>query len=143
MIEDLSVLIFTNDIVSLPHYDRCVSVTEFSVQTLIDEAILEAKNLRTLSVEVGMASWKASRNKFSEEEAREMMIRDGSKLREIRVAGISYKVRHALNSRRRLRLTRPTGLLGTSHRPRKRNHIRRVQGITRRWWKTQWLVCVT
>jgi len=75
MIEDLSVLIFTNDI------------------TLIDEAILEAKNLRTLSVEVGMASWKASRNKFSVEEAREMMMREGSRLREIRVAGFSYKGR--------------------------------------------------
>lgn len=60
---------------------------------------MEAKNLRTLSVEVGMASWKASRNKFSVEEAKEMMMRDGSKLREIRVAGISYKVRHASDSR--------------------------------------------
>jgi len=75
MIEDLSVLIFTNDI------------------TLINEAVLEARNLRTLSVEVGMASWKASRNKFSVEEAREMMMRDGSRLREIRVAGISYRGR--------------------------------------------------
>lgn len=46
-----------------------------------------------------MASWKASRNKFSVEEAREMMMRDGSTLREIRVAGISYKVRHAVSSR--------------------------------------------
>lgn len=94
MVEDLSVLIFTNDIVSLPHHDRRFSVTESSVQTLIDEAILEAKNLRTLSVEVGMSSWKTSRNKFSVEEAREMMMRDGSTLREIRVAGISYKVRY-------------------------------------------------
>lgn len=75
MIEDLSVLIFTNDI------------------TLIDEAILEAKNLRKLNVEVGMAGWKASRNKFSVEEAREMMMREGSRLREIRVAGFSYKGR--------------------------------------------------
>jgi hypothetical protein len=99
MIEDLSVLIFTNDIVSLPHPDRWELITESSFQTLIDEAILEAKNLRTLSVEVGMASWKASRNKFSVEEAREMMMRDGSRLREIRVAGIRYKVRHAPNSR--------------------------------------------
>jgi hypothetical protein len=41
-----------------------------------------------------MASWKASRNKFSVEEAKEMMMREGSRLREIRVAGISYKVRH-------------------------------------------------
>ena len=94
MVEDLSVLIFTNDIVSLPRRDHCVPVTEFAAQTLIDEAVLEAKNLRTLSVEVGMASWKASRNKFSVEEAMEMMMRDGSRLREIRVAGISYKVRH-------------------------------------------------
>lgn len=99
MIEDLSVLIFTNDIVSLPHYDRQVRIAEFSFQTLIDEATLEAKMLRTLSVEVGMAGWKASRNKFSVEEAREMMMRDGSRLREIRVAGMSYKVRRAANSR--------------------------------------------
>jgi len=75
MVEDLSVLIFTNDI------------------TIIDEAVLEAKNLRTLSVEVGMACWKDSRTKFSVEEAKEMMIREGSRLREIRVAGISYKGR--------------------------------------------------
>ena len=92
MIEDLSVLIFTNDIVSLPHCDHGFSVSEPIAQTLIDEAILEAKKLRTLSVEVGMASWQVSRNKFSVEEAKEMMIRDGSSLREIRVAGISYKV---------------------------------------------------
>jgi hypothetical protein len=105
MIEDLSVLIFTNDIVSLPHHEHAFSVSESSVQTLINEAILEAKKLRTLSVEVGMASWQASRNKFSAEEAREMMIRDGSRLREIRVAGISYKVRHPSNSRHEPRLT--------------------------------------
>lgn len=99
MIEDLSVLIFTNDIVSPSYHDHEFSVTDCSVQTLIDEAVLEAKNLRTLSVEVGMASWKASRNKFSVEEAKEMMIRDGSRLREIRVAGISYQVRHPFNPR--------------------------------------------
>lgn len=99
MVEDLSVLIFTNDIVSLSHYDRRVWITEPGFQTLINEAVLEAKNLRTLSVEVGMASWKASRNKFSVDEAKEMMMRDGSRLREIRVAGIPYKVRHASNSR--------------------------------------------
>lgn len=46
-----------------------------------------------------MASWKTSRNKFSVEEAKEMMMREGSRLREIRVAGISYKVRHASDSR--------------------------------------------
>ena len=106
MIEDLSVLIFTNDIVSLPHHDHRFSVTEFSGQTLIDEAVMEAKNLRTLSVEVGMAGWQASRNKFSVEEAREMMMRDGSSLREIRVAGISYKVRRPSNLRHEPRLTR-------------------------------------
>jgi hypothetical protein len=105
MIEDLSVLIFTNDIVSLPRRDHGFSVIESSVQTLIDEAVLEAKNLRTLSVEVGMASWQASRNKFSVEKAREMMIRDGSRLREIRAAGISYKVRHLPYSRYEVRLT--------------------------------------
>ena len=105
MIEDLSVLIFTNDIVSLPRRDHGFSVIESSVQTLIDEAVLEAKNLRTLSVEVGMASWQASRNKFSVEKAREMMIRDGSRLREIRAAGISYKVCHPSYSRHELRLT--------------------------------------
>ena len=131
MIEDLSVLIFTNDIVSLPHRDHDFSVAESIVQTLIDEAILEAKNLRTLSVEVGMASWQVSRNKFSVEEAKEMMIRDGSRLREIRVAGISYKVRHPFNSRRDLRLTRSTGSLGASRRPRGRNDMWRVQGIGR------------
>ena len=94
MIEDLSVLIFTNDIVSLPHLTHALTVADLPVQTLIDEAVLEAKNLRTLSVEVGMAGWKASRTKFSAEEAKEMMTRDGSRLREIRVAGISYKVHH-------------------------------------------------
>ena len=92
-------------------------IAESSFQTLIDEAILEAKNLRTLSVEVGMASWKASRNKFSVEEAKAMMMRDGSMLREIRVAGIPYKVRHASNSRREPRLTLSTGPLGTSRQP--------------------------
>ena len=49
-----------------------------------------------------MASWHASRNKFSVEEAREMMIRDGSSLREIRVAGISYKVRRPPSPRHEL-----------------------------------------
>ena len=98
-IEDLSVLIFTNDIVSLSHCARCFTVPDLSVQTLIDEAVLEAKNLRTLSVEVGMASWKASRTKFSVEEAKEMMIREDSRLREIRVAGISYKAHHPSNLR--------------------------------------------
>jgi hypothetical protein len=47
IIEDLYVLIFMNDIVSLPHRDHWFSVIESSVQTLINEAILEAKNLRT------------------------------------------------------------------------------------------------
>ena len=101
MIEDLSVLIFTNDIVSLPHHGHEFTITDtnYQYQTLIDEAILEAKNLRTLSVEVGMASWKASRNKFSVEEAKEMMMREGSRLREIRVAGFSYKVHRPPNLR--------------------------------------------
>ena len=92
MIEDLSVLIFTNDIVSLPHHAHEFTVSDPSVQTLIDEAFLGAKNLRALSVELGMACWKASRTKFSVEEAKGMMMREGSRLREIRVAGISYKV---------------------------------------------------
>jgi len=78
-----------------------------------------------------MASWQVSRNKFSVEEAKEMMVRDGSRLREIRVAGISYKVRHSPNSRHELRLTRSTGPLGTSRQPGGRNHMRRVQGIAR------------
>ena len=98
-------LIFTNDIVSLPWSDHGFSVIESSVQMLIDEAVLEAKNLRTLSVEVGMASWRASRNKFSVEKAREMMIRDGSRLREIHAAGILYKVCHPSYSRHEVRLT--------------------------------------
>lgn len=132
MIEDLSVLIFTNDIVSLPHPAHGFTVADPSVQTLIDEAVLEAKNLRRLSVEVGMACWKASRTKFSVEEAKEMMMRDGSRLREIRVAGISYKVHHPSSPRCGLRLIKSTGPLGTSPQPRKRYHIRRVQGITRR-----------
>ena len=131
MIEDLAVLIFTNDIVSLLHCDHDLSVTESIAQTLIDEAILEAKNLRTLSVEAGMASWQASRNKFSVEEAKEMMIRDGSRLREIRVAGISYKVRRPPNPRHDLRLTQPTGSLGASRQPRGWNNVRRVQGNRR------------
>ena len=131
MIEDLSVLIFTNDIVRLPHCDHRFSVTESTAQTLIDEAILEASNLRTLSVEVGMASWQVSRNKFSVEEAKEMMIRDGSSLREIRVAGISYQVHDPSGSRHELRLTRPTGSLGTSRQPGGWNHVWRVQGIGR------------
>ena len=97
MIEDLSVLIFTSNIVSLPHRVHGFIVADPSVQTLINEAILEAKNLRTLSVEVGMACWKASRTKFSLEEAKEMMMREGSTLREIRAAGISYKVHHPPN----------------------------------------------
>ena len=132
MVEDLCVLIFTNDIVSFPHHDHAFSVTESGGQTLIDEAVQEAKNLRTLSVEVGMASWQASRNKFSVEEAREMMMRDGSRLREIRVAGISYKVHHPPGPRHDLRLTRSIGRLGASREPRKWNHMRRVRGGARR-----------
>ena len=107
------------------------SVIEPIAQTLIDEAILEARNLRTLSVEVGMASWQVSRNKFSVEEAKEMMIREGSSLREIRVAGISYQVRHPSGSRYELRLTRSTGSLGTSRQPGGWNHMWRVQSIGR------------
>ena len=78
-----------------------------------------------------MAGWKASRNKFSVEEAREMMMREGSKLREIRVAGISYKVRRVSKLRHQLRLMRFIGPLGTSHEPRKWNHHWRVQGVAR------------
>lgn len=73
-----------------------------------------------------MASWKASRTKFSLEEAREMMIREGSKLREIRVAGISYKVRHLSDSRHQRGLTKPKGPLGTGCQPRERHHVWRV-----------------
>jgi hypothetical protein len=47
MIEDLSMLLFTNDTISLPCRDQGFSVIESSVQTLIDEAVLKAKNLRT------------------------------------------------------------------------------------------------
>ena len=89
-----------------------------------------------------MASWKASRNKFSVEEAREMMIREGSRLREIRVAGISYKVHHPPNSRHELRLMKSAGPLGTGRQPRKWHHVWRVHGIAGRWWKTQRLICV-
>lgn len=131
MVEDLSVLIFTNDIVSLPHLAHKFTLADFTVQTIIDEAVLEAKNLRTLSVEVGMACWKDSRTKFSVEEAKEMMIREGSRLREIRVAGISYKVHRPPNSNHGLGLTQPIGPLGTSLQPRKRHHVWRVQGIAR------------
>jgi len=79
-----------------------------------------------------MASLKASRNKFSVEEATEMMMREGSRLREVRVAGISYKVRRVSKSRHQLGLTPSTGPLGTSRKPRKWNHIWGVQSVARR-----------
>ena len=64
-------------------------------------------------MEVGIASRKASRTKFSVEEAREMMMRENSRLREIRVAEISYKVHHPSDPRNGVRLTQSTGPLGT------------------------------